>query len=320
MAFGLTGALQRAHPTDSRILTPSTGHGQPWTRLICSTSRWREGPVSEGVADHVQVVEDEAWVAVAAAHGRGGCPAVPRTRRAATAAPPARSAPASPRTSTPPDPPGRRAACPRPAAYGRTCGSVRPVVAGEALGAPHPHPVRRVVADAPEPRRVHERLGELQRMAVQRLPVRTSRRRLRDSARDAKLPIPDASGSTRKRVLFASRCLTPELHRPVPAQPAVPRRALERPRLPAHERQPVPAPLRDVAHATACELPEPQVVVLAHEVVPPTTLVRPRRTHRRLANPHVPFVERIRHARVVQHSARKKSVLIATSPQSARCV
>ena len=50
---------------------------------------------------------------------------------------------------------------------------VRPVVAGEALGAPHPHPVRRVVARAPEPRRVHERLRELQRMAVQRRPVRT---------------------------------------------------------------------------------------------------------------------------------------------------
>ena len=61
-----------------------------------------------------------------AAHGGGGCPAVPRTRRAATAAPPARSAPASPGTSTPPDPPGRRAACPRSAAVAATPGCRSP--------------------------------------------------------------------------------------------------------------------------------------------------------------------------------------------------
>ena len=40
-------------------------------RLICSTSGWRDGSVSEGVSDHAQVVEDEAGIALEAAHGGG---------------------------------------------------------------------------------------------------------------------------------------------------------------------------------------------------------------------------------------------------------
>ncbi len=65
----------------------------------------------------------------------------------------------------------RRSARPH-TSFGASRGSVRAVVARGALAATHLHPVRRVVAGAPEPRRVHERLRELQRMAVRGLPVR----------------------------------------------------------------------------------------------------------------------------------------------------
>ena len=57
----------------------------------------------------------------------------------------------------------------------------------------------------------------------------------------------------------------------------------------------MPAPLRDVAQAAARELPEPQVVVLAHQIVPTPALVRPHRTHLHLANAHVPSVELVCH-------------------------
>ena len=182
---------------------------------------------------------------------------------------------------------------------------VAAVVPREALRAAHPHPVRRVVAPAPEPRRVHERLRELQRMAVQRLPVRAQpaqaaaqrpRRQVRHARRHRQDQEPRVVGD---------QVQTAELHRSVPAQPAVARRALERPRLPPDQRQPVSAPHRDVAQPAARELPEAQVVVLRHKRVPAPPLVRPRRPHLHLPDDHLRLVESFRHAPLIGHARRK---------------
>ena len=226
--------------------------------------------------------------------GRGGCRAPPRTARAANAVPRACSAPASPGTPTPDGPPGPPA---RPRVRAQRSHEhllravvrvrVAAVVPREALRAAHPHPVRRVVARPPESRRVHERLRELQRMAVQRRPVRAQpaqaaaqrpRRQVRHARRRRQDQEPRVVGD---------QVQTTELHRPVPAQPAVARRALERPGLPPDQRQPVTAPHRDVAQPAARELPEAQVVVLRHQRVPAPPLVRTRRPHLHLPDDHL---------------------------------
>ena len=193
---------------------------------------------------------------------------------------------------------------------------VRPVVAREALRPAHPRPVRRGVARAPEPRRVHERLRQLHRMAVRRRPVpaqptQAPRQRPRRQVRDAR-----RLRQHQEPRVVRDQVQAPELHRPVPAQPAVPRRALERPRLPAQQRHPVPPPLRDVAHTPPRELPETQVVALVHQRVPAPPLVGADRTHLHLPHHHFGLVESRRHAARCTPAAAEKPDPCVQSLQS----
>ena len=156
---------------------------------------------------------------------------------------------------------------------------VRSVVARETPRTPHPHPVRRAVDRAPEECRIHERLRDLQGMAIPRRPVRTQtpyavRQRPRRQVHD-----PRRLRQHQKAGVVADQMQPTKLHRPVPAQPAVPRGALERPRLPAHQRQPVPAPHRNMAQAPTRKLPKAQVVVLAHQRIPAPPLARQRHSN-----------------------------------------
>ena len=80
------------------------------------------------------------------------------------------------------------------------------VVAREALGAAHPQPVRGIVGAAVKARRIHERLGQLQRMTVRRLPVRAQAPQAAPSTREARFAIPAASGRIKNRVLLPIRC------------------------------------------------------------------------------------------------------------------
>ncbi len=164
---------------------------------------------------------------------------------------------------------------------------VLPVVPREALRPSHRRPVRRQVARALEPRRVHERLRQLQRMSVRLPPVRaqtpqTPRQRPRRQTRR-----PRRLRQHQEPRVVPDQVQTPELHLAVPAQPAIPRPALERPRLPAHQRHPATPPLRHVPQTPTRELPEAQVVVLRHQRVPAPPLLRPRRTHHHLPYHHV---------------------------------
>ncbi len=172
---------------------------------------------------------------------------------------------------------------------------VRAVVPREPLRAAHPPPVRGRVADAAEPRRIHERLRELQRAPVRRAPVRAQPTQARPQRPRRQVPRPCRLRQDHEPRVVADQMQTPELHRTVPAQPAIPRRALERARLPTRQRQPVPAPHRDVPQPATRELPEPQIVVRRHQRVPPTPLVPARRTNLHLPQRHFRLVEHARH-------------------------
>lgn len=100
-----------------------------------------------------------------------------------------------------------------------------------------------------------------------------SRRRLRDSARDARPGIPDTSGSTRNRV-FPIRCR--RRNRTERCHPSQRSRGLH---LNAPDCQPSsatqwPCPLRHMPQPASRELLEPQVVVLRHQPVPAPALFR----------------------------------------------
>lgn len=93
-------------------------------------------------------------------------------------------------------------------------------------------------------------------------------------------PVP--SGKYQKLRVVHDQVQPPELHRPVPAQSAVPRCALELPRLPAQQRQPVTPPFCNLTQTTVRELAEPQAVVFRHQRVPAPSLIRAQRPDRHL--------------------------------------
>ena len=69
-ATPMPGPASLGSPAHSPASTVNSQRDVPaQSRLIYPASRWREGPVSEGVAGHARVVEDEAGIAVEAAHG-----------------------------------------------------------------------------------------------------------------------------------------------------------------------------------------------------------------------------------------------------------
>ena len=71
-----------------------------------------------------------------------------------------------------------------------------------------------------------------------------------------------------------------------PPDPAVAGLELERAGVPAHEREPVLAEHCDVAHASPDQAPEGQIVVRAHQRIPPDPLASAhRRADRHLAQP-----------------------------------
>ena len=112
---------------------------------------------------------------------------------------------------------------------------------------------------------------------------------LRDSARDARFGMPDASGSTRKRVLLPTRCRRRNCtDRRQPSQC---------PRHSATWRRPRPA-----------NCPEPQAVALVHQRVPVPPLVRADRTHLHLPHDRFALVASRQHAARCTPAAAEKPV------------
>ena len=142
---------------------------------------------------------------------------------------------------------------------------------------------------------------------MRRLPVRAQAPQAAPQHPRGQVPGPRRYRQDQKPRVVADQVQAPELHRPVPAQPAIPRCALERSRLPAQQRQPVPAPHRDVTQPAARELPKPQVVVPRHEIVPSSALVRARQPHFHLAHDQLSLVESICHAPLYTNRHRKAS-------------
>ena len=145
--------------------------------------------------------------------GRAGSPAAPRTGPAANAARPSATTPTTPSAAPAPRGPPRPPAAPASGRSGRTYISLREPCASTyrplCRAKPRVRPAR-VQFDARQhvPR---NRDGSTNVSASSRgWPCASrqsalSRRRLSDSARDARFGVPDASGSTRNRVLFPIR-------------------------------------------------------------------------------------------------------------------
>ena len=178
------------------------------------------------------------------------------------------------------------------------------VVTRESLRAPHPHPVRGVVGAAMETRRIHERLRQLQRMSVPRLPIRAHTPKTAPQHPRRQVRNPLRLGQNQKPRVVPNQMQAPKLHRPMPAHPPLARRALERPRLPTQQRQPLPAPHRDVAQSPARKLAKPQVVVLVHQRIPAPPLIGARHPHLDLADHHLRLVEPFRYASVIGRCAQ----------------
>ena len=84
--------------------------------------------------------------------------------------------------------------------------------------------------------------------------------------------------------------------------------------MPAHQRQPVPAPHRNMAQTPIRKLPKALVVVLAHQCIPALPLARQRHPNLHLGHPDGPTVELACHADLVTHRARKPAPCLITIP------
>ena len=129
-------------------------------------------------------------------------------------------------------------------------------------------PVRRQVARALEPRRVHEGLRDQHRMAARRFHVRRqpAQRQRQHSRRQVAAMQPRQDQEAR---VVRHQMQPPELLLRRPADPGVPRLHLERTPRPPDQRHPTPVRrLRDVPQPAAEQAPESQVVVRVHQTVP----------------------------------------------------
>ena len=133
------------------------------------------------------------------------------------------------------------------------------------------HPVRRPVARAGEARRVHERLRQQHRIPVcvahvARQPAQAQPQRPRRQVRNPALVQHREAGVVRDQVQPRELLLAR------PADPRIAHPHLERPGLPAQQRQPPLPAHRHVAKRLAEQAAEGQVVVLRHQRVPAPTL------------------------------------------------
>ena len=152
--------------------------------------------------------------------------------------------------------------------------------------AQHP-PVRRPVADPRKPRRVHERLRQQHRKTVHRAhvprqPAQTQTQHPRGQVAD--LPL---AHQQRETTVVRDQLQPPELPLSRPAEPLVPNAHLERPRRPAHQRQPASATHRHMTQRLPEQTLERQIVKLPHQRIPTPPL---RRTAHR-ANRHIAQLE-----------------------------
>ncbi len=153
-------------------------------------------------------------------------------------------------------------------------GAVAAAGAAEAARAADAGPVRGAVHRAVVARRVDERLQEQQRMAEARRPVRrqaalAQRQRPRAQVRRPRPRQDQEAAVVRDQMQPAV------LDAEVPADPAVPRPALERRRREAEQRQPLAAPVRRVPQRLADLRQRPQEVVRRHQL-PVASLVTRR--------------------------------------------
>ena len=145
---------------------------------------------------------------------------------------------------------------------------VLPVRARIPLAQAQLDPVRRQIDRAPVQLRIHKRFCEFNGMPPALLPVLAQPPQIQPQhARGQVLHARPLRQHQKARVI-GDQMQAPELHRLVPAQPAVARAALEDPRLPAHQRQPLALVFRHIAQPAPGELLEPQIVVFGSSAHP----------------------------------------------------
>ena len=180
-----------------------------------------------------------------------------------------------------------------------------PGVAGKAARHPQRAPVRRAVAGAGEPRRVHESLGQEHRVAVHRLHVRRQPSQAQPQHPRGQVGHPVRRQDDETRVV-GDQMQAPELLLRRPTDPAVARGQLERARLPADQSNPALAVYRDMAQAFADDAVKRQVVMLRHQPVPAPVFPRaPGRTHRDRAQINGPILDQQR--RHQRHTATPRT-------------
>ena len=140
-------------------------------------------------------------------------------------------------------------------------------------------PVPGAVEGAVEVGRVDETLGDQHRVSIVRLPILTETpqhpgQRPRAESREDPL-----GGENHEPCIVRDQMQTPVLQVWLPSDPAVPMPALEGARLPAGERQPLPAPFDDVAQTATGKPFEAEVMVLVNPSVPLHPLVGAGQSH-----------------------------------------
>ena len=162
---------------------------------------------------------------------------------------------------------------------------VAAVGAGVAPRASRPGPAGRFVHNSLELRGIHEGLREQDRPPAGLLPVRAESlcRGRKEIGREAREGA--ALAEDQEARVVGDRVEAPKLLARPPADPAVPRPALEGAVPPACQRQPPAPPGRRAAKAALGEPPEAEIVVLLHRRVPARPLARSSEANLDLVEP-----------------------------------
>ena len=150
--------------------------------------------------------------------------------------------------------------------------AVAPALAAKAAGPPDLDPVRGSVDGAVETRRVDEGLDEQQRMAEAHRPI--THETARAQRQHSRAEVARSAGQEQEPGVVGEQMQPVKLHRVVPANPAVARRALQRRCREHHQRQPLAAMMSDIAHRLADSGQRTEVVVRLHQLPKPSLLVR----------------------------------------------
>ena len=150
--------------------------------------------------------------------------------------------------------------------------AVAPALAAKAAGPSDLGPVRGSVDGAVETRRVDEGLDEQQRMAEAHRPI--THETARAQRQHSRAEVARSAGQEQEPGVVGEQMQPVKLHRVVPANPAVARRALQRRCREHHQRQPLAAMMSDIAHRLADSGQRTEVVVCVHQLPKPSLLVR----------------------------------------------